>query len=145
MKVYRFKNTGLLWRLATTYGTLDSGCSRWGTDICQYTKAVLIGVAVVLCIIAGGVIAGYVALDTIAFWTMVIFLDSQIEASVGAMVGTVLLFIAALLFLIFKVDDAIRAWRRREIETLRDEEPGPVRQMYRAWKEKYCVRVTFGD
>lgn len=148
MKTLKFKDGGVLWRLATFYGPLSEGHAlKYGSDICTFTRAVLKGLLVVLLITAGyGLVAaalgdfGVWALSSIAAGT---FLDAQI--------GAMLVVAAAVVAAIFGTAAGLFCGARYVYEEYQDwrgrvpQKPTQLEQMYRAWKDKYCVPVEFKD
>lgn len=147
MRAIRVKDSGVLWRLATYYGTLDSYTVRnGGADICSYTRAVLAGIVGVLFIIAVlGVCAAIVG-DTLAFIAAWFVSTGHVEIGLGAFIGlalaSLLAAIVALGFVKLFIDEALYAVARRKRD--REEagvEPSTLTQMYRSWKEKTCVKI----
>ena len=144
MKTLKFKDSGVLWRLATTYGPSADWALRGGTDICTYTRSVLIGIFMVLVVIAGGSLAGAIVIDTLMFWAFRLMTVGPMEMGILAFLGTCLFMFATVWVVATLIFDTVRGGVRR-IRNMAPAEPGPVRQMYRAWKDKYCARVIFGD
>lgn len=143
----------LLWRLATVYGPMHQSDLRDnGTDICEYTKAVIRGLFIVLCITAIGGLGAFAIGDMLAWWAAVITMGTFMDMGLWSRAGHGVTFLAAICFLAFCAGEAYlkyaqkrrqRKWAR-EAEEMTEEPapPGMLTEMYLAWKHKYCVKIT---
>jgi hypothetical protein len=141
MKPITIRPDGLLWRLATTYGTLNAWQAKEvGTDTCTYLRSVLWGVAV--CVL----ITVMVSLVILLFIGVPL-----IPVVVGLVTGTWLLeaefwVVAGLwgvlgLFAVHQVLKHHRVIERLFGSVRYDEEPSQVALLYRSFKDKVCVPI----
>lgn len=144
MKTMKLDCTGALWRLATFYGPLGAHHTQeYGTDICTYMRAVLVGIgrALMFCV-AGGATAAMVALAG-AYWLAALVTGRLYEIDAGALAGTAVVIVppcvAALVCLIEVIKD------RQLARSVAQKEPSAIQSMYGAWKNRYCHKIVFKD
>ena len=129
------------YRLASYYATT---CDRELTDICAYTRKVLIGAFFALLLTAiGGALAGTLGcfLAWLLSWLVTGFL---ILLPTGAIPATILLFAVSVGFTFagFK-------WGFNKLAGLMSrgtkvaKQPGFLKLSYRSFKDKYCIKVSF--
>lgn len=147
MRAIRVKDSGVLWRLATFYGTLDVYTVRnGGADICSYTRAVLAGIVAVLFITVVLGICAWIVGDTLAFIAAWFVSTGQLEMGLGAFIGLALGAFAVAFVVVgtmkLCIEEALCsvAARRRSREKA-GVQPSTLTQMYRSWKEKTCVKI----
>lgn len=135
-------------RLATYYGPMHEWLIiRDGTDICEYTKAVLAGVRNVALIIAlisaYGVSWIHFFARMLAGWPEVDEFYKFLSAASPAATGAITLFVAGA-FTVDKLND----WRYERAKRIQAEpvkEPGFIKQAYISFRDKYCMKLSFTD
>ena len=151
MKTMKLDCTGALWRLATFYGPLGPHHTQeYGTDICTYMQAVLVGIGrALMCCVVGGVNAAMVALAG-AYWLAALVTGRLYEIDAGAVVGTAVVLVPpcafALMLLIEVIKDRQLARSFRQLaRSVAQKEPSAIQSMYGAWKNRYCHKIVFKD
>lgn len=152
MKELTFKRSGLAWKLATTLGPMKSYVED--TDICTYWRAVAMGSAFATFLAALAAVLLWSIGDFIGYVAAVIAMGYFFEIGIG-IIGATLLAVLLLTALGIFIDMKFCAWkdlRRQKAWEARIrmdeglEEPPKdsfLREAYRSWKEKTCVKVKF--
>lgn len=137
------------YRLATTYG-LESKFNIINdeTDICSYSRSVIIGIIIVLVIIGVGTVCAYPISQALLWLGFCVasleFIDllniGLVAIGVLEIVGLLLYAIVYSLFTVIMkvmVKIAKKFPRKEKVET----PPGFMVQAYRSFKGKYCIKV----
>lgn len=148
MKTQQFRDHGLLWDLATRLGGLHEWHARRdGTDICHYTRCVLIGLLMASIIAAlVGVVLGCFADLLMWMWFRFAagFLIDLDDWGAAALLVTLAGLGVGVVLLVDYLSKVYRAWKYNRRETA-PSLGSEVASMANAWKEKFCFRVTFGE
>ena len=146
MRSLKFNTNSLHYKIANIggyyrhYDTDDNEV----TDICYYTKKVMIGLFIITIMTA---LIGVVCWLLINFSFGVIFsiwTGSWLMNPAGEAVlimSSILITSAILYFGIGKLGQ----WVRGKIEDSKDKPDGFVHNAYKSWKEKFCAKITFTD
>ena len=146
MKTLNFNKNSIHFRLANMYDDFDCNDDH---DLCSYTKYVLCGFVLSLMVLALGIGAWHLLVSTVlavVFSIMYGTLIYDVSALVG---GTFISF--ALFFTIHDFSsnylDERRCARKKKVRELGlpPKPDGFLVNAFKSWKEKYCVRVTFGE
>jgi len=151
MKQLSIDTSSLHWRLASVYGPLSEWKVRnHGTDICEYTRAVLAGIVKWFLCIGLGAFAGLCLGDALA-WIAAGIVTHFVSPNTPATVAVLFIGGITAVFLWFLITDLISHWlyrrakRRLEKEAGNQDdeerEPSFIVEAYRAFKDKYCVRM----
>lgn len=146
MKTQQFRDHGLLWDLATRLGGLHEWRARRdGTDICHYTRCVLIGLllAAIIAALVGCILGCFADLLMWMWFEYVVGVPIDLsDWGAAAMMLTAGCIAVGVVFLGGYLFGVYQEWKyERTKATLGDE----VASMADAWKEKFCFRVTFGE
>ena len=132
------------YRLAKTYGLNDD--LRWGypTDICEYTRSIMLGMLVVVCLAIGpGILIGSIV-DSILYWTFSAIVGSMIEPNIFAVLGTAVFFLSSIVGACYGLDNLIKLLSKKHSKKImKHKEPSFIVSAYRAFKEKYCFEIEF--
>jgi len=122
------------------------------TDICEYTKAVIRGLLIVLGITVVGAVGAVALGDMLAWWAAVISTGVFTDMSSWSLAGhfaAAIITVAGLMiwasecYMKYSQRRRDRKWAREAEEmTTEPAPPGMLVEMYQAWKLKYCVKIT---
>lgn len=155
MKQLSIDTSSLHWRLASVYGPMSERDVRMhGTDICEYTRAVLAGIVKWFLCIGLGAFVGLCLGDALA-WIAAGIVTNFVDPGMPATVAVLVISGVTAVFLWLLVTDWIKEWlyrrAKRRLEKEADEqddeerEPSFIVEAYRAFKDKYCVRMKIDD
>ena len=152
MKQLSIDTNSLHWRLASVYGPMHEDAVRaQGTDICEYTRAVLAGVVKWFLCMGLGAFVGLCLGDALA-WIAAGIVTHFVDPGKPAVITVLFIGGVTAVFLWLFVTDLIRDWlyrrAKRRLEKEADgqgddeeREPSFIVEAYRAFKDKYCVRM----
>lgn len=105
-------------------------------NMCEYIIQVIKGIALVLAIgfIAGGVIAAVLG-DLIGYLFACLVTHTLLPLSEAGMTEI------GILVTITAINDKI--WTRKFVS--KQQSPSFIKQAYRSWKDKYCIKINFKD
>lgn len=148
MKTLTFNKDSWHYAIATSWGKMSEYCDI--TDICYYTRRVLVGMVTMLgALMFMLLMAGFVLWmtgDTIAFWVVVATQGTSVFAlwaddPVSA-VGTMMLGGMAWMLLYTWAKKRVRLSWITNVHNLKPSKPdNALSQMYRSFKKKTCVKV----
>ena len=146
---HKFKDSGVIWTLATKYGPAHADAlRRHGTDVCSYTRAVLRGLVVVAIITAIGAISAVCFADFFIWLGVMIYFGHLIAPHTLASLAALAFLSIAITAVPVLINAGVREFRRWRVKRENDSmerEPSQVTQMYRSWKDKHCFKITFDD
>ena len=146
MKTLNFNKNSIHFRLANMYDDFDCNDDH---DLCSYTKYVLCGFVLSMIILFFGTIVWYILVSTVLgiIFSLAygVLLFNQ-AGFLGAVVIAFLLFLSLVTFgkYIYRKYRNSKNKNNKELG-LPPKPDGFLVNAYKGWKEKYCVRVTFGE
>lgn len=145
MKPITLNQNSLVWRLASVYGPLSNRMVTLGmVDSCQLISAAAKGI--LIAIIATTLACCYAAgLCDLLMWCIVVYQRgwSSVDMDPAALLTTMLTAaIGGVAVMVLVVHLCVK-----KLEDVRTNTrvPGPILSTFRAWKDKYCLTVTFND
>jgi len=137
MKTITWKKTSLFYRLATVYGPMWSHLPCG--DLCFYTRAVAMGVLGVLSRIALFSFAVVITLGGLIPWVAFMLMHGLVEIGPLATVNAILDGVFSILALMI-YGGYLMNQHGLNVEI---KPPSFVKEAYRSFKDKTCVRVEF--
>lgn len=126
-----FNTNSWHYKLASTYTSFSPYIH---TDICSYTRKVVLSFFSLAMIALASVFIGWGIID-VALWAW-FFYHGYFLGLMGPGIVTISLSIAVLIIAGDTLLSSLRHYKTQK-------EPGFIRKAYRSWKDKYCVKVEF--
>ena len=118
-------------------------------DLCSYTKYVLCGFVLSMMVLALGIGAWHLLVSTVLAVVFSVMYGTLIYDVFALAGGTFISFALLITIFVFSsnyLDEHRRARKKKVRELGLPPKPdGFLVNAYKGWKEKYCVRVTFGE
>jgi hypothetical protein len=148
MNAFKINRGSLHYRIAHNYGGYDKDEHRG--DICAYTRRILLGMFFIAVIIVAGALAAICVTDLFMALGFIIFSTGSLQGPGIIALGVVLAFLvtAAYIYAMDKWSEKRRAARyhRREMEEAGTPLPDSfLSTAYKAWKDKYCMKIELVD
>lgn len=139
MKSLEINTNSWHYKLATLVGYRSWG---QGSDICTYTRKVMLGILLILLITAAYTLATFILVDIVLGLIFSAIAGMWLMGQLGsvvllscAMVGTFIGMFVGMGYSIERYNEYNRTARP----------DGFIKEAYKSWKDKYCLKLTFID